>query len=145
MPSATVKWIDGQKGFGLIQPENGGADVFVHISAVERAGLASVHEGHKLTFDLERDSPQRQDLGGAATGWLGFVAAALARQGHDIPMTQQFDIRRDATGWTVFDRWTGETVVMEHVRQEGLAWAEASDVVRRLQSRSGDGDRRILQ
>jgi hypothetical protein len=60
-------------------------------------------------------------------------------------MTQQFDLRRDAAGWTVFDRWTGETVVLASARQEGLTWMEASDVLRRLQSRSGEGDRSILQ
>ena len=60
-------------------------------------------------------------------------------------MAPQFDLRRDAAGWTVFDRWTGQTVIIEQVRQEGLTWEAASDVVRRLESRSGDGDRRILQ
>ena len=60
-------------------------------------------------------------------------------------MAPQFDLRRDAAGWTVFDRWTGQTVIIEQVRQEGLTWEDASDVVRRLGSRSGDGDRRILQ
>jgi CspA family cold shock protein len=55
MPTGTVKWFNGQKGFGFIQPEGGGNDVFVHISAVERAGMASLHEGQKLTFELERD------------------------------------------------------------------------------------------
>ena len=59
-------------------------------------------------------------------------------------MAPQFDLRRDAAGWTVFDRWTGQTVIIEQVRQEGLTWEDASDVVRRLESRSGDGDRRIL-
>ena len=60
-------------------------------------------------------------------------------------MAQQFDVRRDPAGWTVFDRWTGETVVLAHTRQEGLTWNEASDVLRRLQSRGGDGDRKVLQ
>lgn len=60
-------------------------------------------------------------------------------------MAPQFDLSRDAAGWTVFDRWTGQTVIIEQVRQEGLTWEDASDVVRRLESRSGDGDRRILQ
>jgi cold shock protein len=56
MPSGTVKWFNGQKGFGFIQPDEGGADVFVHISAVERAGLRSLSEGQKITYELERDS-----------------------------------------------------------------------------------------
>jgi cold shock protein len=55
MESGTVKWFNGQKGFGFIQPESGGNDVFVHISAVERAGLGSLHEGQKLSYELERD------------------------------------------------------------------------------------------
>lgn len=60
-------------------------------------------------------------------------------------MPQQFDLRRDGGGWTVFDRFTGQTVILNHARQQGLTWAEATDVVRRLQSRADDGDRRILQ
>lgn len=55
MSIGTVKWFNGQKGFGFIQPDDGGNDVFVHISAVERAGLANLHEGQKLSFELERD------------------------------------------------------------------------------------------
>lgn len=56
MQTGTVKWFNGQKGFGFIQPQNGGSDVFVHILAVERAGLASLHEGQKLSFEVERDT-----------------------------------------------------------------------------------------
>lgn len=56
MATGTVKWFNGQKGFGFIQPEDGGADVFVHISAVERSGLGSIHEGQKLSYELERDA-----------------------------------------------------------------------------------------
>jgi CspA family cold shock protein len=55
MATGTVKWFNGQKGFGFIQPDEGGADVFVHISAVERAGLRSLNEGQKITYELERD------------------------------------------------------------------------------------------
>ena len=55
MQNGTVKWFNGQKGFGFIQPDDGGTDVFVHISAVERAGMASLHEGQKLGFELEQD------------------------------------------------------------------------------------------
>ena len=55
MQTGTVKWFNGQKGFGFIQPDSGGSDVFVHISAVERAGLGSLYEGQKLSFELERD------------------------------------------------------------------------------------------
>ena len=48
----TVKWFNAQKGFGFIQPDDGGADVFVHISAVERAGLRTLNEGQKVTFNI---------------------------------------------------------------------------------------------
>ena len=56
MATGTVKWFNGQKGFGFIQPDDGGADVFVHISAVERAGMASLHEGQKIGYELQRDA-----------------------------------------------------------------------------------------
>ncbi|CAN7473217.1 cold-shock protein [Phenylobacterium sp. LjRoot219] len=55
MKSGTVKWFNGQKGYGFIQPDDGGPDVFVHISAVERAGLGSLHDGQKVSFELEKD------------------------------------------------------------------------------------------
>ena len=55
MANGTVKWFNATKGFGFIQPDDGGADVFVHISAVERAGLGSLNEGPKLSYELERD------------------------------------------------------------------------------------------
>jgi CspA family cold shock protein len=55
MHTGTVKWFNSQKGFGFIQPENGGQDVFVHISAVERAGMQSLNEGQKVTFDIVAD------------------------------------------------------------------------------------------
>ena len=52
MASGTVKWFNAQKGFGFIQPDNGGKDVFVHISAVERAGLHGLQEGQKISYDV---------------------------------------------------------------------------------------------
>jgi CspA family cold shock protein len=55
MAKGTVKWFNDQKGFGFIQPEDGSKDVFVHISAVERAGLRSLAENQKVTFELETD------------------------------------------------------------------------------------------
>jgi CspA family cold shock protein len=55
MATGTVKWFNATKGFGFIQPDDGGADVFVHISAVERAGMRSLNEGDKVSFELERD------------------------------------------------------------------------------------------
>ena len=54
MASGTVKWFNAQKGYGFIQPADGSKDVFVHISAVERAGLTSLNENQKVTFELER-------------------------------------------------------------------------------------------
>ena len=55
MTTGTVKWFNATKGFGFIQPDDGGADVFVHISAVERSTLGSLQEGQKVGFELERD------------------------------------------------------------------------------------------
>jgi CspA family cold shock protein len=55
MQNGTVKWFNATKGFGFISPEDGGADVFVHISAVERAGMNQLVEGQKIGFELERD------------------------------------------------------------------------------------------
>lgn len=55
MTTGTVKWFNGQKGFGFIQPEDGSKDVFVHISAVERAGMQTLNEGQKVSFDVVAD------------------------------------------------------------------------------------------
>jgi CspA family cold shock protein len=55
MNTGTVKWFNSQKGFGFIQPEDGGKDVFVHISAVERAGMRSLNEGQRVSFDIVAD------------------------------------------------------------------------------------------
>ena len=56
MQNGTVKWFNAQKGFGFIQPESGGADIFVHISAVERAGMTGLVEGQTVTFDIVKDA-----------------------------------------------------------------------------------------
>ena len=55
MATGTVKWFNGQKGFGFIAPDEGGQDVFVHISAVERAGLSSLAEGQKISYEVKVD------------------------------------------------------------------------------------------
>jgi CspA family cold shock protein len=56
MNSGTVKWFNSTKGFGFIQPDNGTTDVFVHVSAVERAGMRSLVEGQKVSYDIVRDA-----------------------------------------------------------------------------------------
>jgi len=55
MATGTVKWFNSQKGYGFIQPDQGGKDIFVHISAVERSQLGSLSEGQKIAFELQRD------------------------------------------------------------------------------------------
>jgi cold shock protein len=59
MASGTVKWFNSQKGYGFIQPAGGGKDVFVHISAVERAGLSSLNEGQRVEFDIREDRGEK--------------------------------------------------------------------------------------
>jgi cold shock protein len=54
MALGTVKWFNSQKGFGFIEPQDGGKDVFVHISAVEQAGLSTLNDGQKVSYDLEQ-------------------------------------------------------------------------------------------
>ena len=55
MATGTVKWFNTTKGYGFIQPDDGTDDVFVHISAVERSGIGNIHEGQKLSYELQRD------------------------------------------------------------------------------------------
>ena len=59
MSNGTVKWFNAQKGYGFIQPDDGSKDVFVHISAVERAGIGNLREGQKLSYELERGQQGR--------------------------------------------------------------------------------------
>ena len=77
MDTGTVKWFNSQKGFGFIQPTNGGTDVFVHISAVERAGMSTLNEGQKLSLNISGGSPQRQVGGGKSARHLTVAAKAI--------------------------------------------------------------------
>lgn len=70
MATGTVKWFNSAKGFGFIQPDSGGADVFVHISAVERAGMSSLAEGQKISFEIVQD----RRTGKSSAGNLGKAA-----------------------------------------------------------------------
>jgi CspA family cold shock protein len=63
MSTGTVKWFNGQKGYGFIQPDDGSKDVFVHISAVERAGLNGLNEGQKISYELERGQQGKVSAG----------------------------------------------------------------------------------
>ena len=66
MNTGTVKFYNDQKGFGFIQPDDGGKDVFVHVSAVERAGLRGLVEGQKVSFEVQTD----RRTGKASSGWM---------------------------------------------------------------------------
>ncbi len=67
MATGTVKWFNATKGYGFIQPDNGGADVFVHISAVQRAGLATLADGQKVSFEIEQDRRSGKSSAGSLT------------------------------------------------------------------------------
>ncbi|MBR3370301.1 cold-shock protein [Roseinatronobacter sp. S2] len=66
MANGTVKWFNATKGYGFIQPEGGAKDIFVHISAVERAGLRGLEDGQKVTFDLEKSRDGRESASNLA-------------------------------------------------------------------------------
>lgn len=69
--TGTVKFFNKEKGFGFIKPDNGGADVFVHISAVEKSGLATLNEGQRVSFDTEVDRNGRGTVRTLASGTHG--------------------------------------------------------------------------
>ena len=66
MANGTVKWFNSTKGFGFIQPEEGSKDVFLHISAVERAGISQIDDGQKVTFDIETGRDGRESASNLA-------------------------------------------------------------------------------
>jgi len=84
MTTGTVKWFNAQKGYGFIQPEDGSKDVFVHISAVERAGLGSLHEGQKNQLSA-RARPARKDLGGRPSRRVMRTASAASLGAANAP------------------------------------------------------------
>ena len=67
MATGTVKWFNATKGYGFIQPEAGGPDIFVHVSAVERAGLRGLDEGQKVSYELEQDKRSGKMAAGSLT------------------------------------------------------------------------------
>jgi CspA family cold shock protein len=79
MATGTVKWFNATKGFGFIQPEDGGSDVFVHVSAVERAGLSALNEGDQVAYELEQD----RRSGKTSAGGLQVLSAAPPGAGGD--------------------------------------------------------------
>ncbi len=78
MDNGTVKWFNAQKGYGFIQPEGGGKDVFVHISAVERAGLRELREGQRVSFEVVVD----RKTGKSAAENLKTTVMNAVRRGH---------------------------------------------------------------
>jgi len=67
MPTGTVKWFNTTKGFGFIQPDDGGKDVFVHISAVERAGMTGLADNQKVSYELQEGRDGRSSAGDLVT------------------------------------------------------------------------------
>jgi cold shock protein len=84
MPVGTVKWFNEMKGFGFIQPDEGGADAFVHITAVERAGMRTLRENQRVAYDLQEDRPGKM----SATNLRSAEEAAQPKQAeHDAPQS----------------------------------------------------------
>ena len=84
MDNGTVKWFNTQKGYGFIQPEGGGKDVFVHISAVERAGLRELREGQRVSFEIVTD----RKTGKSAAENLKTASADAARPQTAAPVRE---------------------------------------------------------
>lgn len=97
MTKGTVKWINAQKGFGFIVPDNGGAVAFVHISAVERAGLFDLREGQKVSFDLVPD----RRTGKMSAEKLEVLAGSIGRRlGRSAILSAARIVLRVDHGWT---------------------------------------------
>ena len=79
MANGTVKWFNATKGFGFIAPEGGKKDVFVHITALERAGLRGLNDGQAVTFDLETDRQGRESAAGMTGSQISRVAGVRWR------------------------------------------------------------------
>ena len=88
MTTGTVKWFNSTKGFGFIQPDDGGQDVFVHVSAVERAGMRELREGQKIGFEVARDNKSGKM---AATFTYHFVAPEGVQYGYRIARGEKLD------------------------------------------------------
>jgi CspA family cold shock protein len=107
MATGTVKWFNATKGFGFIQPDAGGADVFVHISAVERAGLSTLVEGQKINFEIEQDrrSGTSCAVSVCLAGFFGDWRARGARRGRAAShgctdsRARSAPERKDPTSW----------------------------------------------
>ena len=85
MSTGTVKWFNATKGYGFIQPDDGSSDVFVHISAVEAAGMGSINEGDKLSFELEKDRKSGKMSAGQLQKAYGSLGRPWPRAGADHP------------------------------------------------------------
>ena len=75
MPTGTVKWFNETKGYGFIQPDQGGKDVFVHISAVERSGMRGLPEGMKVSYEVEADRKSGKEFSDELEGGVSAFAA----------------------------------------------------------------------
>jgi CspA family cold shock protein len=104
MPTGTVKWFNATKGFGFIEPNDGGQDVFVHISALERAGLNSLDEGATVSFELEQDRRSGKTSAGelqvlsAGTGGGGGSGRAPAPRARPAPSAPMGETTGSGTG-----------------------------------------------
>jgi CspA family cold shock protein len=126
MPSGTIKFFNGAKGFGFIAPDDGGSDIFVHISAVERSGLDGLNEGDQVTFEVERDrrSGKVAAVGLAVTGFAP-PSARPARPGPSGP--RNFDGPRRPAGPPRETMGVGSGVVKWFNPTKGFGFIQPSD------------------